>query len=521
MLSRLDRLAKSDDARVRAARIDCIGFTREPTYDHQQFEGKRWIWRQAAIKCSPPILIGPVFSGEGLDLAIPYLTSTGSDSPQTLADFPKHYRIELERIMLASKSSPQEREAAARAIVAWPPEDYQLRFAEWGVWINSGGRFHLVDSVIDEIPDFVHRTGNELESFKDRLTIPMIIAKPVIHLTTDQPMAVDLEVMFNAGRPWFAYPMPDDFQLSTSWTNRLVTTPPFLEKFDQQSTGKLEPVQAGYPWALPAHQQHHQGEIAGLGLHWQSVIVSPTKLPWMKLPTVDPDPKYAWWSDLRDVQCSWVCNRNESERYIYYDGPTLANSPINIEYETGEIKVKKQEIFTAELTPAVDFDSTYFKLLLDLGDRTGEEAPDVTIDEIKAATGFEGIALSELENLYKKAGQLESSRQGFYIRVDDNGAKGTVLTLNDGFKADLEQLELESGDEIKKNLLAALLKAGLNEQEADGLIKCWTPAFFEEPGQRIVFLLYPTEYELMCPMKIRPQPTEVARVGLVLTELID
>ena len=36
------------------------------------------------------------------------------------------------------------------------------------------------------------------------------ITKPILYFTTDRPLAVDMEVLHRAGRPWFAYPWPDD-----------------------------------------------------------------------------------------------------------------------------------------------------------------------------------------------------------------------------------------------------------------------------------------------------------------------
>ena len=86
---------------------------------------------------------------------------------------------------------------------------------------------------------------------------------------------------------------------------------------------------------------------------------------------------------------------------------------------------------------------------------------------------------------------------------------------------DLKELELSGVGDLKASMLDRLKTAGLNAQEANALIKCWTPAFFEAPGQRVVFLLHKSEYDLMCPMSLRPEPTELARVGLVLTELGD
>ena len=351
-LSRLGPLSKSKDPDVRAARIDCIGFTHAPAILRKDtYEMVRRIVQPmdatpaVYIKCDPPILTSPLLRGQSRSFNSPF----GAYSNKVISldkplDVPEHFRSELEAIMLADKSAPEERAAAARAIVGWPPKNYELRYAEWGVWINSDGQFHLADSIMDEIPDFVHRAGNNLMSFMERLSIQQCVTKPVIHLSCDQPMAVDLDVSFNAGRPWFAYPRPDDFQVTRGDRSNLAIFKG-IGQFDAQKMGKLGSLHEGYPWISPVHRQHYGGVISGLGLRWQSAIVSPTKLPWMKLPKVNPDPKYAWWSELRDVPCSWVSNLNESERFLYYDGPTLAKSPIDIQYESDEIRITNQDIF--------------------------------------------------------------------------------------------------------------------------------------------------------------------------------
>src|SRR5258708_35856230 len=77
-------------------------------------------------------------------------------------------------------------------------------------------KLQLAQSVIDEIPPFVHRTGNSLDSLKSRVNEMIIINKPGMHITASGAMVVDLEVSIGQGRPWFAYPRPDDFTVQTA-----------------------------------------------------------------------------------------------------------------------------------------------------------------------------------------------------------------------------------------------------------------------------------------------------------------
>lgn len=50
------------------------------------------------------------------------------------------------------------------------------------------------------------------------------------------------------------------------------------------------------------------------------------------------------------------------------------------------------------------------------------------------------------------------------------------------------------------------------------MLDAWRPQFFWTKGKRFVLLLRADEYDAMCPLQVRPKPTELARVGLVLTE---
>ena len=68
------------------------------------------------------------------------------------------------------------------------------------------------------------------------------------------------------------------------------------------------------------------------------------------------------------------------------------------------------------------------------------------------------------------------------------------------------------------DLRRAIEARGLTPSEAAGLVDCWRPAFFENPGHRALVFLTREEYDRACPMVIRPTPTETARVGLLWTE---
>src|SRR5437868_2146843 len=77
--------------------------------------------------------------------------------------------------------------------------------------------------------------------------------------------------------------------------------------------------------------------VSAVGSRWQSLIVTPSKLAWMQPPAVPTDNKYAWWNRLRQVPGSWVSSRGESERFLYYDGPTRARSPVTVRLVEGSL----------------------------------------------------------------------------------------------------------------------------------------------------------------------------------------
>ena len=95
------------------------------------------------------------------------------------------------------------------------------------------------------------------------------------------------------------------------------------------------------------------------------------------------------------------------------------------------------------------------------------------------------------------------------MRLQNN--QSNTLLLSDANKIDEKQLR----HEIAKRLIAA----GLKGFEADALMDCWAEQWFETPGERVIFLLTREEYDKMCPITIRPRPTNFQRVGLVFTEL--
>ncbi|MDB5173953.1 MAG: hypothetical protein JWN51_2726 [Phycisphaerales bacterium] len=110
-------------------------------------------------------------------------------------------------------------------------------------------------------------------------------------------------------------------------------------------------------------------------------------------------------------------------------------------------------------------------------------------------------------------------RRGLFIHVTDGKVAGQ--------QADPPLVEANvlistsvplNGPEVKARFEQMLRDAGLTGPEAAGLVACWTPQLFEKDGRRFLLFLSAADYDALCPMTVRPPPTERARVGIVLTE---
>jgi len=432
---------------LREAAADAIGVRAE--LQQTQFSTARNGRSPLTIDCDPPIDVAWSFE------------------PKVDLDLLSGSRGALEKMML-SGATPGEREAAARAMRGFPPAGYRLRYAEWGVFLaDSAGKVQFVQAQLDEIPQFVHRIGNTTKEMEGRISPNfMVVLKPVIHLTANVPLAVDMEVSIRDGRPWVAYPKIDDLMMIYGNQNGMpgAAGNAAMASLDLTGYGSLGDLREGFPWILPAHRKYPWGEfgrggmvaagtIGGIGVRWQSLIVSPKKLDWMKTVKVGGDARFAWWKKLREVDCSWISSRGESERFLYYDGPSNRKSPA-----------------TAGIANQ--------RLLL-----TGNGRPGLYIEVTSA-----GVAMRELD--------VSDPRHAIVI---DGLAQPTL--------------------NAEKELLRMLVGRGLTESEAGGVVDCWKPAFFQVPGRRFLTFMTAGDYDEACPLTIRPAPTERVRVGIIWTEL--
>jgi hypothetical protein len=505
-------IAYLDDPRpaVRSAAADAVGILRNPSYSVNVPDGF-YLADQLMLDTQPPIFLGGIAATERSDRS---MNLNGGWAPHDLLDDPPtplngSVRTKLESMML-SGATTDEREAAARTLVKWPPDHYRFRVAEWGVWIDSHGHMALAKSVLDEIPPFVHRMGNPISSFGSYILFPSQVAKPIVHLTSDVPLAADIEVQIREGRPWFAYPKPDDFGIGvlrdertspalgrTEWPHvktpaiprglRSTTQP--ADEFDSPPIASMTDCREGYPWLSPHHRLYPEAgmgtaPIYRLGVHWQSVIVSPARLPWMTPPAVPAEAHFRWWERLREVPSCWVVNRGEAERFLYYDGPTRSAVPIAVALEDSGRRIR----FTSV---------------------RGKPAAYHIPDTVKNV--FRGMEPPPRPDL--------PEHEGFYIEVHSGRVRAQAMEIpSDGSISLTLDPALTGEAAISARLRQMFLHYGLTGPEADGLIAAWAQQFFRAEGRRFLLRMSPAEYARQCPMQVRPTPTAVVRLGLVLTE---
>ncbi len=441
---------------------------------------------------------------------------------------------------MSGGATPIEREAAARALLHWPPEPdparaappYRFRLAEWGVIrVDANGAMRFLQAQLAQVPPFVHRIGDPAASLVGRLEPAWYmngsgVGKPVLHLTTDVPLAVSIEIMMTRGRPLVAYPKPDDLLVSprvtqleyseavargsmnpinTSAPPAPPTTSPYvpapirrsrdIASLDDLTMPPFDDPREGYPWMSPRHRKtfFHRlppaglsppntaaptvNDLGGIGLLWQSLIVSPTKPPWAREAAVSPDARFAWWNRLREVDCSWVTSRGESERFLYYDGPSLAPPPFHARLENADTL-----LWTELPVPMTDAE------------------------------------------LRSGARRFHLARNNLYVECDNAGNAGMIALPPEQnssvrHRTRLSQFPRRPATDADRQLDAMLRAHGLRPTEAAGLIDCWRDELFKTPGRRLLTVASGADYEAICPIVVHPPPTEMARVAIFWMEL--
>lgn len=69
---------------------------------------------------------------------------------------------------------------------------------------------------------------------------------------------------------------------------------------------------------------------------------------------------------------------------------------------------------------------------------------------------------------------------------------------------------------LQAELLERLVTAGLYKDEADALVKVWSPGLFERDGLQLFYRIPQRTYDQWLPLELTPKPTNIVRVGLVV-----
>jgi len=150
----------------------------------------------------------------------------------------------------------------------------------------------------------------------------------------------------------------------------------------------------------------------------------------------------------------------ERERFIYYDGLVPIGKRVAVTVETDKVSVAsgvKHPLFDVTVVDR----------------RTPDHTRVARLDKLKAGA---------------KATQLE------FVEVDPKEWPEAALVI----------------------LTKQLTGAGLFEDEAKSLAEVWKKDFFQADGLTLFFRLPQEEYEKLLPMKLKPRPEKLVRVGLVL-----
>lgn len=513
----LEAMLNNMEPQIREAAIDAIGFVLFPKFYDKFLQTGFRSANGVSIQGTVPIHVNSAFRMHAAKLeswngitemeAAQRLNGVGisqKNAIHNVGDDKLKDRIaaKLTRIMTQGRTQG-ERVAAARALGGFVPRKYQMRAAEWGVWIEAGGKLQLVKTVLDEIPPIAYQTTKQIAKLKERVNQIMVVTKPIIHLKVDRPMSVNVNAYLRRGQPWFYYPRPNDFdiQLQHSASERELSDNDFLnfkklsEARDTQWVSFDQQACSGYPFLLPkspiigtySGRFGASNRITTIGIRWQHLIVTPKQQPWMLEQHLDP--KYEWWTQLRKVQSAWISNGFESEKFLYYDGPTLLNSPL---------KVIKPKTATGQLE------------IQYAGKNAGVSQLDLPAGDLEQPIGI----MLEVRKGKVRGLKLDFQDISSLPKVDGN----RHLMFNAKVpRSPKFQLDSKSARRVLRQMISE--HNGLQPDEAEGLLQSWENQFFKTDGKRLIVRINRSHYDYQCPLEITPRPSKIARVGLILSEL--
>jgi len=248
---------------------------------------------------------------------------------------------------------------------------------------------------------------------------------------------------------------------------------------------------------------------ATCGLEYKGLIVTPSKPTWAKLPEVSGT-KFQWWESLRKVPSSWVTSQGETERFLYYDGPTKLPAPFSISLNEDGLQVSRSNA-GEDFQHLLDQQK---KILATLESDSQSEADLEKMTQAQQPL----LDIKDPRQIFadRAAGEI---RDALLIDRDDELAVYLVPKLKSDSRYKLSALKQITSAEAEDWLMSVTQQSGLTKEEAQGLVDSWRHEFFERGGTRLVSLMSPAQYDNYCPLKVLPKPTSLARVGLILTPI--
>lgn len=427
--------------------------------------------------------------------------------------------VALARRHLAAQSRPAPLE---------PRSDLEVH--EWGVWRTRDSGLRPAEERLSDLPPFVLRAQATVEEIERsrlqrdatgdvRFTVSedspgpdTFTFKPVLFFHTERPVSLLVEVSFRGGRPWTFFPDATDYVVKPARAGRTRmraiegrgdNEPPLASsRFEVHRERALPPLgdraEPEPPWQAATGSSNSDEERETELDRWKGPapwvrtlelpgsLAGPTGrlrlgeagLRWCGLrvgypPDLEGELHEAggWWAACRQVDASTVGFAGLQDRFLFYDGTLLLDPPVRLAWAD-----ENRKRFVVEVCD----DSSS-------GDSSG--AGDTV-----------GLFVVEKSEGAEPAGWL--------LRHLSPGSTRDLV---------LEKPPLR-GERLIPKFLEVLEARGLTEAEALALLETWEAELFREPGVRVITLLPRDVYDRSLPLRIRPVPHRVVRVGLLVTE---
>jgi hypothetical protein len=515
------------DSSVRAAATDALGIIRLPAYDIPAtldwsppafVDWQGWARKRGptSIASDPPIVIDWHVQAQEDGLTpsrIDFHVNLHARHSQreararyesaVLRLLPDSVRARLEGQMLHGATEP-ERAAAARALVSWPPDDYQFRVASCHVWFDDGRQRRRPDANMCPEPSFLHHVCRPSEDAADDLDMTFVWSQNAVFFRTNRPMAIDLQTRMEHGRPWYAYPGPDDLTLPVdlhdliqkSWgtvsvRHRMIAKPD--RYFACLGSPSLATRRNGFSWVqdcsgdLDWILETFGGNLDELGLRWPSMILTPGTEIGGREHTTEHVPSWNLWRHVGSGPQSWVNNRGEASPMAYYAGPVMVDPLFASVIDDSGREWRPRDTLTELCHSAEPVKGDIFLV---------KSSASRTVGYRMESTSVPIVFTGDLpRNQWKRA--------------DDRTYKYHPAKP-------CEPLE---GQALIRALRASLEQRGLTAQEAATVCEGWRKPLLDAQGTRLVAIRTEEDWVREQRISVRPLPTEIATIDVVVMEL--